>query len=50
VAAASSRSPNDANAPGLYTALQEQLGLKLVPTKASIQVMVMDHLEMPSEN
>lgn len=37
-------------APGIYTALQEQLGLKLVPTKASVPVMVIDHIEMPSEN
>ena len=42
---------DDPNAPpGLYTAMQEQLGLKLIPTKASIPVMVIDHLETPSEN
>jgi uncharacterized protein (TIGR03435 family) len=36
-----SRSRDDPNAPpGLYTAIQEQLGLKLIPTKAAIQVMV----------
>ncbi|HEY9138394.1 MAG TPA: TIGR03435 family protein [Terriglobus sp.] len=47
----STKLQNDPNAPpGLYTAMQEQLGLKLVPTKASIQVMVIDHLEQPSEN
>ena len=41
----------DADAPpGLYTAMQEQLGLKLVRAKAPIQVMVIDHLETPSEN
>ncbi|SDF11169.1 TIGR03435 family protein [Terriglobus roseus] len=34
----------------IYTAMQEQLGLKLVPTKTSIQVMVIDHIETPSEN
>jgi uncharacterized protein (TIGR03435 family) len=45
------RSRDDSNArPGLYTAIQEQLGLKLTPTKAPIQVMVIDHLEIPSEN
>ncbi|MEZ2346327.1 TIGR03435 family protein [Terriglobus sp. RCC_193] len=36
--------------PGLYTAMQEQIGLKLVPTKTSVQVMVIDHIETPSEN
>lgn len=36
--------------PGLYTAIQEQIGLKLVPTKAPVQVMVIDHVEAPSEN
>jgi uncharacterized protein (TIGR03435 family) len=45
------RSRDDPTAPpGLYTAIQEQLGLKLAPTKAPIQVMVIDHLETPSEN
>lgn len=34
----------------IYTAMQEQIGLKLVPTKASVQVMVIDHIETPSEN
>jgi len=44
-------SRDDPNAPpGLYTAIQEQIGLKLVPTKASVQVMVIDHIETPSEN
>jgi uncharacterized protein (TIGR03435 family) len=42
---------HDSNSPpGLYTAIQEQLGLKLVSTKASVQVMVIDHVESPSEN
>jgi uncharacterized protein (TIGR03435 family) len=45
------RSSDDPKArPGLYTAIQEQLGLKLTPTKAPVQVMVIDHLETPSEN
>ena len=42
---------DDPNAPpGLYTAIQEQVGLRLVTTKALVQVMVIDHIEMPSEN
>jgi uncharacterized protein (TIGR03435 family) len=41
----------DPNAlPTLYTALQEQLGLKLEPTKAATDVLVIDHIEMPAAN
>ena len=36
--------------PGLYTAIQEQLGLKIVPTKTPVEVLVIDHLEPPSAN
>ena len=44
--------PTDsANAPpALYTAIQEQIGLKLDATKAPADVMVIDHVEKPSEN
>ncbi len=42
---------DDPNAPpGFYTAIQEQLGLKLVRTNATVQGMVIDHIEKPSEN
>lgn len=41
----------DANAPpGLFTAIQEQLGLKLKPTRAPAEVIVIDHVEKPSPN
>ena len=36
--------------PSLYTAIQEQLGLKLDATKAPTDVMVIDHVERPTEN
>jgi uncharacterized protein (TIGR03435 family) len=43
--------PDDPNAlPSLYTALQEQLGLKMEATKANVDVMVIDHIDKPSAN
>jgi uncharacterized protein (TIGR03435 family) len=36
--------------PNLYTAIQEQIGLKLEATKAPADVMVIDHVEKPSAN
>jgi uncharacterized protein (TIGR03435 family) len=38
----------DPNGPSLFTALQEQLGLKLVADKDASDVLVIDHVEQPS--
>ena len=40
----------DRSLPGLFTAIQEQLGLKLEEAKRPAPVLVIDHLELPSEN
>jgi uncharacterized protein (TIGR03435 family) len=36
--------------PPLFTAIQEQMGLKLDPTKAQVKVLVIDKVEKPSDN
>ncbi len=36
--------------PTLFTALVEQLGLKLVPARGPVDTFVIDHVERPSEN
>jgi bla regulator protein blaR1 len=42
---------DDANAwPALFTAIQEQLGLKLEAQKADVKVLVVDHVDHPSPN
>jgi uncharacterized protein (TIGR03435 family) len=38
------------NGPSLFTALEEQLGLRLEPAKGPVPVLVIDHVEMPSAN
>lgn len=38
------------DAPGIFQAVQEQLGLRLVPAKGLVEVLVIDHIERPSEN
>jgi len=43
-------SSSDAEGASLFTAIEEQLGLKLVPAKEPGQVLVIDHIEHPSEN
>jgi uncharacterized protein (TIGR03435 family) len=36
--------------PAMFTAIKEQLGLKFEPVKASVDVMVIDHIEKPTAN
>jgi uncharacterized protein (TIGR03435 family) len=47
--------PDDAlmsedSSPELFTAIEEQLGLQLKPTKEPVTVLVVDHIEPPSPN
>jgi len=36
--------------PTLFTAMEEQLGLKLIPAKGPVDTLVIDHVERPSDN
>jgi uncharacterized protein (TIGR03435 family) len=42
--------PNADTAPSIFTALQEQLGLKLESAKGPVEVLVIDSVSKPSEN
>jgi bla regulator protein blaR1 len=42
--------PPDPNGPTLYTALEEQLGLKLESQKGPVEMFIIDSVERPSEN
>lgn len=40
----------DDDTPSIFTAIREQLGLRLQSQKAPVPVVIIDHVEMPSEN
>jgi bla regulator protein blaR1 len=42
--------PPDSSGPSIFTAIQEQLGLKLESRKVQVEMLVIDHVEAPSEN
>lgn len=42
--------PPDPNGPTIFSALQEQLGLKLESQKSPVDTIVIEHVERPSEN
>ena len=48
MAAAANAPSSSTSLPDLFTALQEQLGLKLEPAKGPVDVYVIDHIEKPS--
>ena len=41
---------NAPNAPSLMTALREQLGLRIEPSKAPVEVLIIDSVRQPTEN
>ena len=42
--------PDDAQSPTLFTALQEQLGLKLEATRGTVSAMIVDNVHKPTPN
>jgi uncharacterized protein (TIGR03435 family) len=49
VTSAQSPDPDD-SAPSFNDAVKEQLGIRMVPTKAPVKFFVVDHIEHPAPN
>jgi uncharacterized protein (TIGR03435 family) len=49
-AAGSAAAPAGVEGPDLFTAIEDQLGLKLVPTKGPGEVLIIDRIEQPTPN
>jgi uncharacterized protein (TIGR03435 family) len=47
---ADGNSPASAPTHSIFTALQEELGLKLEPAKGPVETFVIDHIERPAGN
>jgi len=47
---ANSESSPEASDPSIFTAIEEQLGLKLEPQKVPMEILVIDQVEKPSKN
>jgi uncharacterized protein (TIGR03435 family) len=45
-----SRDGSEGSGPSFFTAIQEQMGLKLQPEKGLVEVLSIDHVEQPSGN
>jgi len=46
----SKRGPEADNGPSIFTQLQEDTGLRLQPSKSEVEILVIDHVEPPTEN
>jgi uncharacterized protein (TIGR03435 family) len=42
--------PADPVGPTIFTALEEQVGLKMASDKAPVEYLVIDHVERPTDN
>ncbi len=42
--------PQTPSDPSLFTAIQEQLGLKLEPARSPVEMLVIENVQKPSEN